>query len=159
MPKFQFLSQWLAATLIGFTLLGCTPQSTPDITVSDGYVRATFPMAKTAAVYFTIHNASGVDVRLARVSVDSAVASDAQMHTSEMQNDMMQMRQIKEGITINAHDIVEFMPGGYHVMLIGLANGLEAGEDVELTLHLEQHEPIVLILPVKSSKGEGNHHH
>jgi copper(I)-binding protein len=159
MPKFQNLAACLATVAFCFILLGCAPQSKTDITVSDGYVRATFPMAKTAAVYFTIHNASGDDATLARVSVDSTVAREAQIHTTEMQNDMMQMRQIKDGVTINAHDIVEFMPGSYHVMLIGLARGLEAGEEVKLTLHLEQHDPIALTLPVKTSNGEGSHHH
>lgn len=159
MSVFQSLSRWLVAALCGFTLLACAPQSQQELTVTDGYVRATFPMAKTAAAYFTIHNPSDSPVVVTHVSVDASVANDAQIHTTEMQNDMMQMRHLPDGVTIAPDSQVAFTPGSYHIMLLGLTEGLIEGREVTLTLHIQGQPSMVVTLPVKKQAGQEEHQH
>ena len=132
------------------------------IMVMDGYARATFALAKTGAVYFTLHNSSTSPVTLTGVDVDSSVADDAQIHTTVMQDEMMQMREVSEGVVVKPNEKVMFKSGGYHVMLLGLSKGLEEGSEVPLTLHFKEGETmeieLEIVLPVKKD-GEANHHH
>ena len=132
------------------------------IMVMDGYARATFALAKTGAVYFTLHNSSTSPVTLSGVDVDNSVADEAQIHTTVMQDEMMQMREVSEGVVITPNEKVLFKPGGYHVMLLGLSKGLEEGSEVPLTLHFKEGEAMEIelevVLPVKK-EGEANHHH
>lgn len=129
------------------------------IMVMDGYARATFAMAKTGAVYFMLHNQSDADMTLTSVDVDTAIADEAQIHTTEMQGDMMKMREMKEGVTIPANDMVSFESGGYHVMLLGLKKGLEEGSEVSLTLTFDKQTTVHVVLPVKKDENQGHHHH
>jgi copper(I)-binding protein len=50
---------------------------------------------------------------------------------------------------------VEFKPGSYHVMLIGLTRDLKAGDEIFLTLHFKTHEDILLKIPVLDAEGMG----
>ena len=130
-----------------------------NIMVMNGYARATFAMAKTGAVYFMLHNQNDVDVSLTSVEVDAAIADEAQIHTTEMQGDMMRMREMKEGVTIPANGMVSFESGGYHVMLLGLKKGLEEGSEVGLTLTFDEQTTMHVVLPVKKDENQGHHHH
>ena len=59
------------------------------------------------------------------------------------------MEMIKqESVVLPADGEVEFKPGSYHVMLIGLKQDLKAGDEITLTLHFKNHEDITLTVPV-----------
>lgn len=128
---------------------GHMTDSQSPIVLKDGYARATFPMAKTAAAYFTLHNHGDDDLQLSGVTVDAKVADEAQIHTTKMEGDVMRMRHLTDGVTIGAHEHVAFTSGGYHIMLLGLKNGLSEGEEVQLTLRFDGQEPLHTVLPVK----------
>jgi copper(I)-binding protein len=128
------------------------------VVLKEGYARATFPMAKTAAAYFTLHNHGKEDLQLTSVTVDSNVADEAQIHTTKMEGDVMRMRHLTDGVTIGANDHVTFTSGGYHVMLLGLKRGLSEGGEVQLTLHFDGQEPLHTVLPIKTDN-EGLHKH
>lgn len=106
-----------------------------DLTVADPWSRATPPMANVAAGYLTIRNAGRQAERLVRAS--SPAASRVEIHWMEMEDDVMTMREMEEGIEIPAGGAVELAPGGYHLMLVGLAAPLTQGEHVPLTLNFE----------------------
>ena len=129
---------------------GHMTDSQSPVVLKDGYARATFPMAKTAAVYFTLHNHGEDDLQLSGVTVDAKVADEAQIHTTKMEGDVMRMRHLTDGVTIGAHEHVTFTSGGYHVMLLGLKNGLSEGGEVQLTLHFDGQETLHTVLPVKA---------
>jgi len=169
------LSRYISTFLIGASLLLSTTGSVfahqhkehehqahnehPAIMVMGGHARATFALAKTAAVYFTLHNHSSSDVTFTQIEVDSGVAEEAQIHTTVMQDDMMQMREVTKGVVIAANDKVTFESGGYHVMLLGLSKGLEEGAKVPLTLHFSDNQKVDIVLPVKKADSAAPHHH
>lgn len=41
-------------------------------------------------------------------------------------------------VEIPMHDTLEMKPGGYHIMLMGLAKPLNKGEEIEITLTFEK---------------------
>lgn len=129
------------------------------VAVDDLYARATFPMAATAAVYFTVTNTSATPVTLVGVSTTPDIAGDAQLHTTDMQDGMMKMRHMKEGVTIQPGAKLTLAPGGYHVMLLGLKQGLSPGMSVPLTLHFGDDSSISLNAPVKKLEEQTHQHH
>ena len=61
-----------------------------------------------------------------------------EIHEMSMDNGVMKMRSVKNGIEIKPGQAVEFKPGGYHVMFIGLNKPFEQGEHVKATLKFEK---------------------
>jgi copper(I)-binding protein len=157
-PDTHSLSFKLLA-LFMFALTACSVQATHPISISDGYARATFPMAQSAALYFTLHNEGDTPAKLTGVTVSGDIASDAQVHTTEMSDDMMRMREVKEGIDIAPNESLSFAPGGYHVMLLGLEKGLVEGSSVSLTLSFDNAANYTVELPVKGMGKEAGHQH
>jgi periplasmic copper chaperone A len=67
------------------------------------------------------------------VGVSSPVAGKAEVHEMKMQGDVMVMRPAGV-IDLPVGRAFELKPGGYHVMLQGLAKPLQPGSAVPLTL-------------------------
>jgi copper(I)-binding protein len=63
---------------------------------------------------------------------------------------MMGMRQVKV-IPIQAKSMLEFKPGGYHVMVMNLKKDLKKGDSAEFTLHFKYGGNITVKAPVKIS--------
>ena len=102
------------------------------------------PGAKVAAAYFTLTNTS--DKPLVISGVSSSAVSQAAVHLSSVVDDVARMEE-QDSVTINAGESLEFTPGSYHVMLMGLTEPLSAGNNFELVLDTNQ-GPLSLSIPV-----------
>lgn len=124
----------LSAVLVFFATLtgGAFAQGTA-VQVKDAWARATPGGAQTAAAYVTITSTAGD--RLTGASTPAA--KEAQLHTMTMDNGVMKMRQV-DGIDLPAGKAVALKPGGYHIMLMGLAQPLKEGQTFPLTLTFEK---------------------
>jgi periplasmic copper chaperone A len=139
----------LAALLIGFVAPAFAQgTSNTSITVEQPWSRATPKGAKTGAVYMTLDNKSGSEDRLTGVSSD--VADKLQIHEMKVENGVMKMRKVSDGLPIPAGGSVVLKPGGYHVMMIGLKKPLTAGEKISLTLTFEKAGDISVTVPVQA---------
>ncbi len=98
----------LAAAL----LLGCKPA--PTLEVSDAWLRAPLPGQTVAAGYFTLRN--NTDLPATLVSMSSPDASRVELHTHQLQGDMMRMRRLDHLEVAGRHHVV-LAPGGHHLML------------------------------------------
>lgn len=107
-----------------------------DIMVMDARAPASLtPMAKTAAIYMVLMNhGMATDVL---TSVATPAASHASAHQTIDDNGVMKMREI-ERIELVQHGTVTFAPGGYHIMLVGLAAPLKAGQTFPLVMTFEK---------------------
>ncbi len=118
------------------------------VTVTGAWARTTAPGAKTGAAYLAITSEKGDT--LTAVAVPASVAAEAQMHEAtgggEMTHDgggsapmntMMGMRQVQK-IEIPAGHTVRLEPGGHHIMLMGLAAPVTAGQRIPVTLTFQQ---------------------
>ena len=87
-------------------------------------------------IYMTIKNRGDVADRL--LSVQSSVCKSAEIHESKMIHDRMTMTMLKDGLTVPAKGHIEFKPGSYHVMLIGMKRTLNPGDTFEARLNFEK---------------------
>jgi copper(I)-binding protein len=106
-----------------------------SINVSEPWARATFALAKTGAAYFSVSNMGNTAVVLESVSLQADIAMTAELHHTMMQNDMMHMQELSEGVKINSGESVDFSPGGKHIMIMGLEGPLQKGKSIVITLH------------------------
>lgn len=103
------------------------------ITVSDAWVRPAAAGAESAA-YLTITNAGSAD-RL--ISVKCTIASSAMLHQTTTDPSGMTGMSMIQDLPIPTGATVKLQPGGTHIMLTGLSQGLATGTTVELRLVFE----------------------
>lgn len=136
--RFQFFFVAITAILIGSSAFAENDKSDPvsaSIEVSEVWAPASFPAAKTAAVYLTLKNVSDVDVSLVSASLDESIASMVQIHHTMMHGDMAKMHELKDGLTIPANSIVTMKPRGLHIMLMGLKAPLKTKQTFMIDLN------------------------
>ncbi|HJU21741.1 MAG TPA: copper chaperone PCu(A)C [Casimicrobiaceae bacterium] len=124
-----------------------------DLRIEHPYAIATPPGARTGGAYFTIHNGGASADRL--VHVASPVAKSAEVHSMTMDGNVMRMRAVP-ALDIPAGASVALRPGGYHVMLMGLAHPLIRGASVPLTLTFEKAGTIDVVADVSDAQGHSH---
>jgi copper(I)-binding protein len=103
--------------------------------------------AGAAAAYLRI--TSPEPDRLLDVAVPSGVARRAELHqTAVSGGDVMTMQQV-EAIELPAGEAVPLEPGGYHVMLLELAEPLDTGATFDLTLTFENAGEVTVVVEVR----------
>ena len=123
---------FLLAVSAGFIVAASTIAAlaqTGDIQIKDAWARATPGGAQTAAAYVTVESMAGD--RLTGVSTPAA--KKAEIHSMTMEGGVMKMRPV-DGLDLPAGKPVTLKPGGYHIMLTGLAKPLKEGDSFPLTL-------------------------
>jgi copper(I)-binding protein len=135
-------------------LSACGIQSTEgtDIEVHDYWARAAMKDGNGAA-YMLLHNHSTEEDAV--MGASSEVAEAVEIHLSQMKADGTMEMVKQESVALPADGEVEFKPGSYHVMLIGLKQDLKAGDEITLTLHFKNHEDITLTVPVLEAANMG----
>ena len=132
--------------LLGAALLSA--QALAQVSVTDPWVRATVPVQKSTGAFMGVKSAQ--PARL--VEVRTEVAGRAELHEMAMDGQVMRMRRV-DGIELPAGRPVNLATGGYHVMLFGLKRQLKEGENVELTLVVQdaakKRQEVKVAVPVK----------
>ncbi len=103
-----------------------------QVAVKDAWVRATVGPQKVTGAFMQI--TSTQDTKL--VAVQSDAAKKVELHTMEMDKDVMRMREIAS-LDLPAGKTVELKPGSYHIMLIDLVKPVKEGDTVAVTLVVE----------------------
>ena len=135
------------ALLTALLLSAC--ESKEGIEVSDAWARTSM-QGMNSATYFVIQNHNTQADEL--VGATSDVADAAEVHESKMEGDVMMMSHV-EAVTLEPSTKVEFKPGGYHVMMIGLKRDLKAGDEIDVTLQFKNSPDITITVPVKEPDG------
>ena len=123
------------------------------IEVHDAWARASTQGANSA-VYFVIQNHNAEADELVGAASDAADA--VEIHESKMDGDVMMMNRV-EAVVLEPATKVEFMPGGLHIMLIGLEQDLKAGNEIEVTLQFRDSPDITLKAAVREADGMDSH--
>jgi periplasmic copper chaperone A len=124
-----------------------------DLVIEGAFTRATLPNAPVGGGYLTITNNGDEADRL--IAAVSAFSPDVQIHEMAVVNDVMQMRQIEEGIQIPAGESVSLAPGGLHLMFMQLETAFVEGETVPVTLTFENSGEIDIELDVRAFGAAG----
>ena len=140
-----------SALLVRLMLAG---HAAPESARFDGFridaasVRIPFPGAAAGAAYLVIGNASDDDDRL--VDVRSNAARRAELHSHVDADGIVMMQLVDDGFPIPAGGTLELVPGGDHVMFMGLEGRLGDGDRVPVTLVFEVAGEIELEIPVRT---------
>jgi hypothetical protein len=126
----------MALLLLGFSLVACSPGGQTTAIVSDVWGRPSPASATNAAFYMNIRNNGTLDDTL--TSADAGICDSTELHESEIDDaGVMSMEQVRN-IDIPSGESVSLEPGGLHVMCIGLASQLEAGQMVPIELSVRR---------------------
>lgn len=150
----------LSAAILGLT---STFASAHDfklgpLEIEHPYARATPPNAPVSGGYMTIRNTGTEADRL--IAGEAGFADRVEIHEMAMDNDVMKMRQLSDGLEIPAGGEVVLKPGGFHVMFIGIDSQFKAGEMRKATLTFKNAGTIELEFQVedmKAMQGEMKH--
>jgi periplasmic copper chaperone A len=110
------------------------------------WLRATPGGAKVAAGYLRITNTGSEPDRL--VSASMRLASHGEVHEMSMQNGVMHMRGLAQGLPIEPGKSVELKPGGFHLMFLDMKGPLQQGETEQVTLTFEKAGSVTVPFPV-----------
>lgn len=119
--------------------------ATTDVTVSEGYIKASIPGSSITAAYMTISNAGNKAITLQKIS--STISDRIEIHEHSMSDGMMRMRQVTE-ITIDANNEVVLQPSGLHLMIFSLKQKVTDKDVIPLTLYFSNKTKINIQLPV-----------
>ena len=139
-----------------FVLILASCGGSDPVTVSDAWARSSPSGVTMGAAYFDITSVD--DDSLVAVFVSSDIAARAEIHevvkamdmgdgASEMHDDAMSMQEM-DALELPAGTLVQLGPGGYHIMLIDLAEPLVVGETFDLTLDFDQAPDLTVTVEV-----------
>lgn len=137
-------------TLAAIAVAACGGASSGAVTVSDPWARTSAMMQSAGAVYMELQSDEGN--ALVGASVDPSIAAVVEIHeTTESGDDGMMSMSPVDRIDLPAGETVALEPGGYHIMLLELTEGLEAGSSFEITLEFEGGESQTVEVEVRDS--------
>jgi copper(I)-binding protein len=137
------MSRGVGVFLVVIGLMGAAAGDT-SIRIEDPWVRRAPALpgseSKTAA-YLTIVNGSATPDALVSATADAAAS--VELHETRNMAGMVMMEPVAKIILVPG-ERQALQPGGYHLMLIGLARALAPGETVSLTLRFERAGPVTV---------------
>ena len=107
-----------------------------SIEIKHPWARATPKGSEVAGGYMTLINTGSEPDRL--IGGSNAAAGKFEIHEMSMDGGVMKMRMLPKGLEIKPGQTVEFKPGSYHLMFIGLKQPFERGKRVKGTLQFEK---------------------
>jgi len=158
MGAWRLLTPGLAGLLVLATAaLAADPGKT--LMLEQAWARATPPGSSVAAAYLVIDNRSSRSDRL--LSITSPRAARTEVHATVHEGDVARMRRV-DPLHVGAGERIVMEPGGMHVMLIGLATPLSAGERIPLVLRFElageMHAEVRVFAAGTIDPGNDHHH-
>jgi copper(I)-binding protein len=107
-----------------------------NLLIHDAHARATVPGQTSGAVYLNLENTGKTGDKL--LAVASPAAQSAELHSMQMDGNIMRMREVGE-LELKPAARIAMQPGdGYHIMLLGLKQPLNPGQKIPLTLRFEK---------------------
>lgn len=136
----QFNMWGALACLIAFSITSSAGNAheykAGELLIDHPWTRATPKGAAVAGGYAKITNHGSEADRL--VGGSAAPAANFEIHEMSVENNIMKMRQLTDGLEIKPGETVELKPGSYHLMMMGLKEPLKEGEKVKGTLIFEK---------------------
>jgi copper(I)-binding protein len=121
--------------VLSAVLAACSSGGSKSVSVDDAWGRTSPAAATNAAFYMTIEGGSDVDTL---ASADSDACGLTQLHISVMNDGVMSMQHLPEGIAVPAGETVILEPGSFHVMCIDRQQEFVAGDSIPLTLEFAE---------------------
>jgi len=107
-----------------------------DLEIIHPWSRQPLPAAKVGAGFFVIANEGKTDDRL--IKATATVSDNVQIHEMAMEDGVMKMKELTEGLVIPAGETIELKPGSFHIMFMDLKERPVEGTAFEGTLTFEK---------------------
>lgn len=157
----KFAMRRIILSAVAFMLIAPAVQAQDyragSLEISQTWTRATPKGAKVGGGYVAIRNAGDAPDRLLGGSFTPA--KRVEVHTMSMQDGVMRMREVRDGVEIKPGETVELKPGGYHLMFMNLEKPLTAGERVKGELRFEKAGSVPVEFEVRAMGGQSQHEH
>lgn len=132
------------------------------LVIDHPWARPSLGASPNGVAYMTITNNGEMADKL--LSVDGDIAKKVDLHRTLMDGDVMRMRPVTDGVEILPGQTLEVVPGGLHVMLMGLTAPLKDGDRFSLSMAFERAGNINVEVYVESRPGKAapptrEHHH
>jgi periplasmic copper chaperone A len=124
------------------------------------WTRATPNGAANGAAYAKVTNTGTKPDRLIGGTFDGA--TKVELHETLTEGAISKMRAVTTGIEIKPGEVIEFKPGGMHIMLMGLSAPIAVGPRLKGTLVFETAGPIDVefkVEPVGAGSSKDEHQH
>lgn len=149
----------LAFGLAAFSALAEDYTAGP-LKIEQPWTRATPAGARVAGGYVAVTNSGTAPDRL--LGGSSEIAGKVEIHEMAVNNGIMSMRGLPDGLEIKPGEKAEFKPGGHHIMFMGLKRQLREGEKIKGTLLFEKAGPVAVefsVQPVGARAPAAEHKH
>ncbi|MGI9393609.1 MAG: copper chaperone PCu(A)C [Boseongicola sp.] len=136
-PSFKAFggAQMLFRALVAVLGLIATSAAAEPPKISDPVMFKAFSAARVAGGYMTIDNTAGTADQLIGARIEGRMVM---IHQSREVDGVMTMAHV-EAVEIAAGDTIAFEPGGFHIMIMGLApDEFVVGDTVTMTLVFEE---------------------
>ncbi|EKS43208.1 copper chaperone PCu(A)C [Bartonella bacilliformis] len=120
-----------------------------DIEIVHPWTRTTLKGTKVSSGYFHIINHGNTPDRL--ISVETDGVKTTEIHSMAINNDIMQMKHLTNGIEIPGSGEIKLKPGGDHIMFMGLSQPFQKGDKINAKLTFEKAGVIDIYFNVDAS--------
>jgi copper(I)-binding protein len=127
-----------------------------SLEITEAWTRATLPGQPAGGGFLVIENKGAEADRL--VSASSALTPMTQVHEMKMEGDVMKMGELKDGLEIPAGAKVELKPGGFHIMFMGLKEGIKEGDAIKVKLVFEKAGEVEIEMLAQAPDAKGMQH-
>ena len=133
-----------------------------ELVISNVWIRNTPGNHRMATGYLKIENVGNMDDKL--IDVSSSIAEKVEIHQIIIENEVMKMRPLNDGLTIRAGDIVYLKPGSVHLMFLGLKQQILPMEFYQINLTFLNAgqlsvEAVVNFDPISTMQHQDGHNH
>lgn len=150
----------ILATLVTLALSACAVLAhdfkVGNLEIHHPVSKATLPGQPVGGGFMTITNEGTQADRLVSITAP-AVSDDVQLHEMAIENDVMKMRQLPDGIEIPAGATVELKSGGLHVMFMRIKQPFKEGETFAATLTFEKAGTLDVNFNVEAARPGAKH--
>ena len=130
-----------------------------NIVINKPWIKATHTGQKVISGYLEIRNNSKSDDVL--LSIESNFAKNNQIHSMNIQNDVMKMKHLKSGLIIKKKSKIVLKPGGFHLMFSDINEELKNKKYLYIKLNFKKNGSIEIPFQIKknNTKSHVNNKH
>lgn len=140
----------LVPFVAALALASCSAQPTAP-QAAEARVRLPAAPGLPAGGYFQLKGFDGSEML---TGASSPAAERIELHLSSEENGVSRMRKLDQ-VSLPATGEIDFEPGGHHLMLFGLRDGLQAGGTIPITLTFQKAQPITVEARLEAPGGGG----
>ena len=159
----------MLATLasVALVLAGCSSTDTAEPETTSAAGAATLAVAEPwvkaaegpmSGSFGSVKNDSDSPITI--VSAETSASDRTELHETVQADGVSTMQQKEGGFTIAPNESLTLEPGGNHIMIMDMQKPIMVGDDVTVTLNLDQGDPITFTAQAKeTAAGEEPYEH